>query len=284
MTTDIFNFTSFPLAAYSIPMGSEEAKQDDGSYVAFFFFAPMILSVGYILFMWIRSKHWENNILPKYSEKSDLYFMRAYLCLAVLLIKKDPLDHQQKLYLLKKEISEKTKSSINFSELLKTLMEKDVRVKHVAKWANFRLTPQEREDLLYFLIHISYVDGKLISSEHEILQDIANLFDISPKQFQRMIAIQKQRILRERAKNDQRQREQQKKTRSFVSRKSQKEKAFEILGISPHASMEEIKKVYRQLVKKYHPDRYAGKEESVIEMAQSRFIEIQQAYERICDK
>lgn len=283
---DLTNFFYFPLPleAYSTPMGSEEVVKDDTNYTALFFFGPIIISFAYVFFMWMRSKQWENEILPPDSKKSDLYFMRAYLCLAVLLIKQDPRDHKEKLNLLRRELSEKTKSAINYSDLLKKLLEKDVSVKHVANWANLRLSHQEREDLLYFLIHISYIDGSLISKEHEILEQLADIFNISPKEFQRMVAIQKQRILRERTQNDQRQREQQKKTRSYVSRKSQKEKAYEILGVSPHASPEEIKKVYRQLVKKYHPDRYAGKNDSVIEMAQSRFIEIQQAYESISEK
>ena len=45
---------------------------------------------------------------------------------------------------------------------------------------------------------------------------------------------------------------------------------FAILGISPRATMDEIRSAYRRLAKEYHPDRYTGSSE--------RFRNIQEAY------
>ena len=45
---------------------------------------------------------------------------------------------------------------------------------------------------------------------------------------------------------------------------------FAILGISPNATVDEIRSAYRQLVKEYHPDHYAG--------GSARFKDIQEAY------
>ncbi|MCR5663328.1 MAG: DnaJ domain-containing protein [Oscillospiraceae bacterium] len=51
---------------------------------------------------------------------------------------------------------------------------------------------------------------------------------------------------------------------------------YKVLGVSPDASDEEVKKAYRDLAKKYHPDRNPGNEE-----AARRMNEINAAYDRI---
>lgn len=51
---------------------------------------------------------------------------------------------------------------------------------------------------------------------------------------------------------------------------------YKVLGVSPDASDEEIKKAYRELAKKYHPDRNPGDEN-----AAKRMNEINAAYDAI---
>jgi len=54
---------------------------------------------------------------------------------------------------------------------------------------------------------------------------------------------------------------------------------YEILGASPSDSDEEIKKKYRDLVKKYHPDNYANN--PLADLAQEKMKEINEAYDAI---
>lgn len=54
---------------------------------------------------------------------------------------------------------------------------------------------------------------------------------------------------------------------------------YEVLGVSPQATDEEVKRAYRELVKKYHPDRYT--DNPLADLAQDKFREVQDAYDVI---
>lgn len=54
---------------------------------------------------------------------------------------------------------------------------------------------------------------------------------------------------------------------------------YQVLGVSPTASDDEVKKAYRALCKRYHPDANVGKPDAA--QAEKKFMEVQQAYEEI---
>ena len=54
---------------------------------------------------------------------------------------------------------------------------------------------------------------------------------------------------------------------------------YKILGVSPTASDDEIKQAYRELVRKYHPDKYANTD--LAEMATEKMKEVNAAYEEV---
>lgn len=56
---------------------------------------------------------------------------------------------------------------------------------------------------------------------------------------------------------------------------------YQILGVTRDASDREIKKAYRDLSRKYHPDSYAGKSEAEANAAAEKFKQVQEAYNRI---
>ena len=54
---------------------------------------------------------------------------------------------------------------------------------------------------------------------------------------------------------------------------------YEVLGLKPGATEEEIKAAYRELVKKYHPDRY--QDNPLNDLAEEKMREINEAYETL---
>ena len=67
---------------------------------------------------------------------------------------------------------------------------------------------------------------------------------------------------------------------------SQENDAFEVLGLSKNASLEEVKARYKELVRQYHPDILMGRGESkeVIERSTKKLQEINEAYGRLKEK
>ena len=56
---------------------------------------------------------------------------------------------------------------------------------------------------------------------------------------------------------------------------------YSVLGVSPNASDDEVKRAYREMSRKYHPDSYS--DNPLSELAEEKFKEVQEAYKEIMD-
>ena len=110
-----------------------------------------------------------------------------------------------------------------------------------------------RLQLMHFLFGIAKADGLVTDDEVRIIHTIASYLGISTPDFESIKAM-------------------------FYS---SKENAYKILEITKTASDTEIKKAYRKMVKKYHPDKvmHLGKEHQ--KGAKEKFRQVQEAYERL---
>jgi len=59
---------------------------------------------------------------------------------------------------------------------------------------------------------------------------------------------------------------------------------YEVLGVAKNASLDEIKKAYKGLAAKYHPDKVTHLGEEFRVLAEQRFKEIKEAYQELTVK
>ena len=125
---------------------------------------------------------------------------------------------------------------------------------------------------LTFFLNLAYIDGEFNKSEQDVIRNIAYGFGIDKETLDEIIY----------------------KFDSFYGSRfgaerdeiSQENDAFEVLGLSKNASLDEVKARYKELVRQYHPDILMGRGESkeVIERSTKKLQEINEAYGRLKDK
>ena len=76
-------------------------------------------------------------------------------------------------------------------------------------------------------------------------------------------------------------REQEQTSGGPREQESSKKTAYAVLGVGRDASPEEIKQAFRRLANKYHPDKVSHMGDEFRELAERRFKEIQEAYQKL---
>ncbi len=66
-------------------------------------------------------------------------------------------------------------------------------------------------------------------------------------------------------------------------KEAKKKDYYKILGLSREASADEIKRAYRKLAPKYHPDKNSGGTEEEKKKAEKMFKEVNEAYQVLSD-
>ncbi len=137
--------------------------------------------------------------------------------------------------------------------LLRDVLKQELNLQGVSEQIKGFMEYSTRLQLLHYLFGIAGADGRYDDTEVTLIQSISRWMGISFADFNSVKAM-------------------------FVKDQAS---AYKILGISPDATDEEVKKAYRQMAILHHPDKVSHLGEDVQHAAKEKFQQIQSAYEEI---
>ena len=182
-------------------------------------------------------------------------FEVSLLVLASVVIKADGVQDQRELDFVRKQfVNMYGKDRANHAfKLFKGISKQNVSIRPVCLQIRQMMDHPSRLQLIHFLFGIAKADGTVTQDEERQIYTIAGYLGISSKDYTSIKAM-------------------------FYN---SKDNAYKILEIDKDASVDDIKKAYRKMAKKYHPDRlvHLGKEHQA--GAEEKFRQVQKAYEHI---
>ena len=140
-------------------------------------------------------------------------------------------------------------------QILKSLLEQDIDPMAVSQQIKENVNYSTRLELLHFLFDLANTDGDFDDSELQMIERISIGLNISPADYRALAALY-----------------QKTKDPNW---------AYTALEIEPGATNEEVKKAYRRMAMKYHPDKVAGAGDEMRDKATEKFRGINEAYEHI---
>ena len=138
-------------------------------------------------------------------------------------------------------------------KMLKELLHKDFPLNQVCGQIQQNMDHPSRLQLMHVLFGLSASDGEVHPEEIRVIKTIGNYLNINPRDFESIQAM-------------------------FYK---DTESAYKVLEIDKSATDTEVKKAYRKMAVKYHPDKVGHLGEDFQKMAEEKFKQLNESYERI---
>ena len=138
-------------------------------------------------------------------------------------------------------------------QILNQLLKQNIDVAEVATQCGLNLNYSVRLQLLNMLFSVAAGDGEVADAEVAVINTIARYMRISDADLASIAAM-------------------------FIKR-SNPDWAYQVLELSSDCSNEDIKKAYRRMAMKYHPDKVNSLGEEVKQSATEKFRKVKEAYD-----
>ncbi len=142
--------------------------------------------------------------------------------------------------------------------ILRDVLKKPIPLYEVCMQIRANMTYASRLELLHFLLRLAVSDTQYSEPEKQIIAQIAHYLGITPTDFQSIHA-----------------------SLHINSSTDNLENAYKVLEITEDVSDEEVKKAYKRMAIKYHPDKVSHLGEEVQNSATEKFKKVNEAYEKI---
>ena len=216
--------------------------------------------IGFFIgsFIELLSKNSFNIRTGSYSIKPEKFELNL-LALSAMIIKADGKIEQKELSFVRNFFIAqygKNRADSIFKTFNKEIKKEVQRLDEITRVFVQQTRYETRLQILHFLFGIANADGSVSDSELQKLSQIASGLSLNLPDFERIKAM-------------------------FIKNT---DNAYKILEIEPNASQDEIKTAYRNMVKKYHPDKIRSDNTAMIKGAEEKFREVQRAYEILINK
>ncbi len=137
--------------------------------------------------------------------------------------------------------------------MLKDILKQDIPVRDVCEQIKGNMDYSSRLQLLHLLFNVSLADSTIHRSEIELLEKISTYLGVTSVDF---ISIKNMFI-------------------------PETDSSYKILEIAPSATNDEVKKAYRRMAMKYHPDKVSHLGDDFRKTADEKFKKVNEAYDKI---
>ena len=250
-----YNRTNEPGQNYQRRRGRNYGKWIGGG-LGWAFGGPLGAIIGFALGSAFGNNSNTEEYIGGTSQQRDFNVSLLVLSAAVMKadgsVKKSELDYVKRFFLTNfgQERAEK------YILMLREILKQDIQVYEVSQQIGRFMDYSSKLQLLHYLFGIASADGSTHENEVDVITNIAKYMGISSSDFQSIKAMFVQEV----------------------------DSAYKILGIDSTATDDEIKKAYREMAKKYHPDKVAYLGDDVRKSAEQKLQEVNEAYDKIKKK